>query len=481
MELISSLLRNALDTVEVDKLSAFANALILIDAFAIVQIRGGKLLIFFQPKMTIFGVFNKRRRMTLFTIIAILIILCAAFAFINERFIKLPETIGATLLSVAISIVILVANQMSYNIMTAITSIAQKIDFPNILLNIMLGFLLFATALRFDYAQLRKLRRPMLVMSTISVVISAFVFSGLFYWLTSLLHINVPFIYCLLLGALISPTDSVAVGALLHKTKVSQSLQTLIAGESMFNDGFGLIFFVTVFELTRQSGYGISFSGVFDIFIHEVVDGILIGAAFGILCSRLIKFSSTHQTMFLISIATVLSISLVAQKLHASIPLAAVVAGLIVGNGHLKKQETGNRFLTEIWQLLDEVLNIILFVLMGLQLVLMPFLKNYWLIGLLSIIVILIGRFLSVFLPTHIVLHRKRANLGNLFILTWAGLRGGISVAMALSLPDSPYREIILSCCYFMVLFSIIVQGLTLSKVADAITSRRRRGFIQRK
>jgi len=412
--------------------------------------------------------------MAFFTIIAILVILCTVFAFINERFIKLPETIGATLLSVIISVVILVANQMSYNIMTAITSVASEINFSDMLLNIMLGFLLFATALQFDYAQLHKLRKPVLVMSTITVVVSAFVFGALFYWLTSLLHINVPFIYCLLLGALVSPTDPVAVGALLHKSKVSQSLRTLIASESMFNDGFGLILFVTILGLTQQAGNSISLKEISIIFLHEVVGGVLIGAIFGVLCSRLIRLSSTHQTMFLISIATVLGISLVAQKVHSSIPLATVVAGLIVGNGHLKRHDMEKRFLTGIWQLLDEVLNIILFVLMGLQLVLMPFLKNYWLIGSLSIILILIARFLSVSTPIRIVFRRKQANIGNMFILTWAGLRGGISVAMALSLPDSPYREIILSCCYFIVLFSIIIQGLTLNKVADAITARRK-------
>lgn len=410
--------------------------------------------------------------MGIFTIIAIVVILCTIFAFINERFIKLPETIGATLLSVIISVIILVANQMSYNIMTAITSVAQEIDFSNMLLNIMLGFLLFATALQFDYTQLHKLRKPVLAMSTVSVVVSAFAFGGLFYWLTGMLRINIPFIYCFLLGSLISPTDPVAVGALLHKSKVSQSLQTLIAGESMFNDGFGLILFIIGLELAQRAGNGISFKEVSIIFLREVVGGVLIGAAFGILCSRLIRHSSTHQTMFLISIGAVFSISLVAQKVHSSIPLATVVAGLIVGNGHLKKQSIGNRFLTGVWQLLDEVLNTILFVLMGLQLVLMPFLKNYWFIGLLSIIVILIARFLSVSFPIRIVLRRRRANIGNVLILTWAGLRGAISVAMALSLPNSPYKEILLSCCYFIVLFSIIVQGLTLNKVADIITSR---------
>jgi len=410
--------------------------------------------------------------MGIFTVIAVVVILCTIFAFINERFIKLPETIGATLLSVVISVVILIANQMSYNIMTTITNVAQEIDFSNMLLNVMLGFLLFATALQFDYAQLRRLRKPVLAMSTISVVVSALIFGGLFYWLLAALRMNIPFIYCLLLGSLISPTDPVAVGALLHKSKVSPSLQTLIAGESMFNDGFGLIVFVTVLELAQQSSNGIPFKDVSNIFLHEVVGGVLIGAVFGILCSRLIRLSSTHQTMFLISIGAVFSISLVAQKVHSSIPLATVVAGLIVSNRHSKKQSMESRFLTEIWQLLDEVLNIILFVLMGLQLVLMPFLKDYWFVGLLSIIVILIARFLSVSFPIRIVLRRKRSNIGNVFILTWAGLRGGISVAMALSLPHSPYKEILLSCCYFIVLFSIIVQGLTLNKVADMVTSR---------
>ncbi|ANI89825.1 sodium:proton antiporter [Arachidicoccus ginsenosidimutans] len=410
--------------------------------------------------------------MTLFAIIAVLIILCAVFSYINERFIKLPGTIGVVLLSILVSIIILIADKTSYNVMSAITDIAHQIDFSNVLLNIMLGFLLFASALHFDYHQLKILRAPVLVMSTVSVLISAFVFGLLLYGLTMFFHHQVPFIYCLLFGALISPTDPVAVNALLKKSRVPAALRTIIAGESMFNDALGLILFITVLGMTEQAATGISFKEISFIFLHEVGGGLIIGAIGGLICSKLIKSVYTHPTIFLISIATVLSISLIDEKINASIPLSTVVAGLIVGNRISDEKQSDSKFLKGVWQLMDEVLNTILFVMMGLQLVLMPFLKDYWLIGAFSILIILIARFISIFAPAVLVL-RKTTNVGNLFILTWAGLRGGISVAMALSLPDSPYSQVILSGCYFIVMFSILVQGLSLNKVVDRIVSHR--------
>ena len=185
----------------------------------------------------------------------------------------------------------------------------------------------------------------------------------------------------------------------------------------------------------------------------------------------MIRSIKDFQTILLISVALVMAVSFIAHQLHASIPLSAVTAGLIIGNESLDKRHIADKFLSRIWQLLDDVLNTILFVMIGLQLVIMPFLNNYWLIGLLSIIVILIARLVSVSLPAVFLL--RRVSFSNLSILTWAGLRGGISVAMALSLPESPYREVILASCYFIVIFSIIVQGLTLNKVADKAVNRK--------
>ncbi len=403
--------------------------------------------------------------MDILTIITVLIIISAGFSYLNERFIKLPGTIGVMSISVVVSIVVLIIGKLADKKSGLIITLAHNIDFSEVLLNVMLGFLLFASALHFDYQKLKALRRPVLILSTLGVVVSTGVFGALFYGAALLLKINIPLIYCFVFGAVISPTDPIAVGAILKKSKIPPKLETVISGESMFNDAVGLILFVTLLGIANQSTVTFSWAETGRLFGTEVIGGIVIGLTMGFGGYRLIKSIKDFQTIFLISIAVVLGISVIADYFHASIPLAAVVAGLVVGNNSFGKDHPANQFLNRIWQLLDEVLNTILFVMIGLQLVLLPFLNNYWLIGFLSIIIILIARAASVSLVA--IFELRKINFTNLSILTWAGLRGGISIAMALSLRASHHREIILSCSYFIVIFSVIVQGLTLNKLVD--------------
>jgi len=331
----------------------------------------------------------------------------------------------------------------------------------------MLGFLLFASALHFDYQKLKALRRPVLILSTLGVVVSTGVFGGLLFGAAYLLHIDIPLIYCFVFGALISPTDPIAVGAIITKSRIPPKLATIISGESMFNvnDAVGLILFVTILGITKQSSDRISVLETLRSFGTEVIGGVLIGLIMGFIAYRLIRSIKEFQTIFLISLAVVLGISVVAHKFDASIPLSAVVAGLVVGNNSFGKDHSATQFLNRVWQLLNGLLNTILFVMIGLQLLVLPFLRHFWLIGIISIVIILIARMISVSLIAFFEL--RKVNLVNLSILTWAGLRGGISIAMALSLPVSPYRQVILSCCYFIVIFSVIVQGLTLNRLVD--------------
>jgi CPA1 family monovalent cation:H+ antiporter len=408
--------------------------------------------------------------MNLLTIITILIFISAVFSYLNERLIKLPGTIGVVTISVVVSVVILIAGKTSNGITETITTLAHNIDFSKVLLDVMLGLLLFASALHFDYQKLKEQRSLVLLLSTIGVIVSAGVFGGLLYLVIQFLHIDIPLLYCFLFGALISPTDPIAVAAILKKSKIPARLHTIISGESLFNDGFGLVLFVIFLNFADQTRTNLTTSEIVHLFTREVLGGIGIGLIMGYVGYRLMKSIKSFQTILLISLALVLGISVIASQFHASIPLAAVAAGLIVGNKSPDKN-IGNRFLRRIWQLIDEVLNTILFVMIGLQLVVMPFLHNYWLIGLLSIVIILIARIVSVSLPAIVLL--RKLNFGNLFILTWAGLRGGISIAMALSLPDSPHREVILSSCYFIVIFSIIVQGLTLDKSVQILVKKK--------
>jgi CPA1 family monovalent cation:H+ antiporter len=328
----------------------------------------------------------------------------------------------------------------------------------------MLGFLLFANAFHLDYQKLKEQRLPVLLLSTMGVIISTVVFGGLLYMLTLILHINLPFIYCFLFGAIISPTDPIAEAAILKKSKIPPRLNTIISGESLFNDGVGLILFVIILGITKKPESA-SFVEILHIFVQEVLGGIIIGLILGFIGYKLIKSIENFQTIFLISISLVLGISVIANQFHSSIPLAAVTAGLIVGNMSMNKMDIADQPLGKVWELVNDLLNTILFVLIGLQLVTMPFLREHWILGLISIAILIIARIISTTLPAVVLL--RKINISIISILTWAGLRGGISVAMALMLPKSSYRELILSSCYFIVIFSIIFQGLTLKKVVE--------------
>jgi CPA1 family monovalent cation:H+ antiporter len=404
--------------------------------------------------------------MDLLTIITILIIISAVFSYLNERVLKLPGAIGVVTISIVVSILILVIGKTSNGLTNTIKTLAQSIDFSKVLLNIMLGFLLFASAFHFDYQKLKEQRLPVFLLSTLGVIISTGVFGGLLYLIITLVfHIHhLPFIYCLLFGAIISPTDPIAVAAILKTSKIPPRLDTIISGESLFNDGVGLILFLIVLEIANNTG-GTSFVAISQLFAREVLGGIFIGLISGYLGYRLIRSIKDFQTIFLISIALVLGISIIAVKFHTSIPLAAVTAGLIIGNTSPDKKNIADQFLGKIWGLINDVLNTILFVMIGLELVTMPFLHEHWVTGLISIMILLFARVVSITIPAVVLL--RRLNFSNLSILTWAGLRGGISIAMALMLPTSPYRQIILSGCYFVVIFSILFQGLTLKKVVE--------------
>jgi CPA1 family monovalent cation:H+ antiporter len=403
--------------------------------------------------------------MALLNIITILIIISAVFSYLNDRDIKLPGAIGVVTISILVSILLLVLGKTSNGLADAIKTFSQSIDFSKVLLNIMLGFLLFASAFHFEYQKLKEQRLPVFLLSTLGVIISTGVFGGLLYLVTQLFHIhNIPFIYCLLFGAVISPTDPIAVSAILKNSKIPLRLDTIISGESLFNDGVGLILFVIILEIANKSGSA-SFVQILQLSVWEVLGGIIIGLISGYLSYRLIRSIKDFQTILLISMVLVLGMSVMIVKFHTSIPLAAVTAGLIIGNTSPDKKNIVDQFPGKIWELINDVLNTILFVMIGLQMVVMLFLHDHWITGLISIMILLIARVVSISVPAFFLL--RKVNLSKISILTWAGLRGGISIAMALMLPESPYRHIILSSCYFVVIFSIIFQGLTLKKVVE--------------
>lgn len=408
--------------------------------------------------------------MNLFFIIALLVIISALYSYINARFFKLPGTIGIVSLAIGVSVLVLIIDKINPRASTYLTLLAKNIDFSRTVLNIMLGFLLFAGSFNLNTKQLKREMRPVLVLSTIGVILSTAVFGTLFYFIAPIFHIYVPLVYCLLFGALVSPTDAVAVGAIVKQSRLPLHLETIISGESLFNDGIGLVLFITLLELTESGLKSIEFGSACLLFIREVFGGIVLGVVLGFLAFRLMRSIKDFQTIVLVSLALVMAISLIAAYMHLSIPLAVVSAGLFTGNRsiNIDNHEHSHQALERFWQLVDELLNTILFVMIGLQMVNFPFLNNYWMTGSLAIALILISRFASIMLPLTFLKRSLNADYSSVKILTWAGIRGGISIALALSLPHTKYRELILAGSYFVVIFSIIVQGLTLNRLINS-------------
>jgi CPA1 family monovalent cation:H+ antiporter len=408
--------------------------------------------------------------MHVFLIIALLVIVSAIYSYINERWLKLPGTIGIMTLAIAGSLVTIAIDKLDPKIAGSLTVLATSINFSSLVLNIMLGFLLFASAFNLDTKRLKREMRPVFILSTLGVIVSTAIFGTLLYWVTGLIDIKVPYIYCLLFGALVSPTDPVAVSAIIKGSKLPQNLETIISGESLFNDGTGLVVFITLLEITHSGHDNVSFVKTAFLFVQEVFGGIAFGAVSGYLAFRLMKSISDFKTIVLVSLALVMINSLAASSLHFSIPLSVVTAGLFAGGRSINvdSKDHSHQALEKFWTLIDEMLNTMLFVMIGLQMVNVTFISNYWITGLIGIILILAARWASIMLPLTFLRRSLNVNYGSINILTWAGLRGGISIALALGLPASPYRHFILAGTYFIVIFSIIIQGLTLNKVINA-------------
>jgi len=410
--------------------------------------------------------------MQLFTIITLLFGISSLFSFMNARWIRLPGVIGVMFLAMVTAIITLVSGKAFPAFSRVLLLLSQNIDFSKTVLDILLGFLLFASALHFDINKLKKNLRPVVIISTIGVVISALLFAVMLYYVTGWLNAQVPIIYCLVFGALVAPTDAVAVSALLKNSKIPARLESIISGESLFNDGIGIVLFISFSEIIATPGKKFSMAEAGLLFAQEVFGGLLLGSLLGWIAYRMMRSVADFQTTVLISITLVMAICMLAGILHVSVPLAAVAAGLLVGSrgfeGTAADPGTGE-YLGRVWTLMDDLLNILLFVLIGLQLVTISFKATYLWIGLISIFILLLARLLSIVLPIVLLRRTLRIPLNNTLILTWGGLRGGISVALALSLADNPFRELIITASFCIVVFSVLFQGLTLNKVVNRL------------
>ncbi|NAS10629.1 cation:proton antiporter [Poritiphilus flavus] len=406
--------------------------------------------------------------MDYFAITSVLVFISALFGYINARFIKLPNTIGLTLITIIFTLAVFALSYFDDTLLRAERFIISSIDFKVVLLDIMLSFLLFAGALHTDLQKLREQGWPVLVFATFGVLVSTFLVGTGVYYLLMLLGLQVEFIYCLLFGALISPTDPIAVLGILKKAGAPKKLEIKIVGESLFNDGVGVVIFLTIFGLASGSGNSFSFHDILELFAVEVFGGLLLGLFLGWLTFRLLKRIDDYNIEVIITLATVMTGTLIATHLHVSAPLAMVVAGLFVGGNKIRKQsmsELTEDYVDKFWELIDILLNTILFVLIGMEILVLDSKPIYVYAGLLAIPLGLICRYLSLIGP--VLLFRKRLDFvpNTAVIMTWGGLRGGISIALALGLTEAMERDLFLVITYCIVIFSILVQGLTVEKL----------------
>lgn len=412
--------------------------------------------------------------MNLFTIITILVVLSGIFGYVNTRYFKLPQTIGLMIMAMLFSLAMLVANFFFPERFHFAEELVGSIDFSEVLLDVMLSFLLFAGALHTDTNLLKKERRSIGLFSFFGVLISTFTIAGLLYFLLKLIGQPTDFIFCLLFGALISPTDPIAVLGILTKAKVPKKIETNIVGESLFNDGVGVVIFLSIMEVIRKGVENFGFGDILLLLLQEAGGGIAFGLLLGYVTYLLLKSIDHYETEVIITLAAVMGGYLLASYLHISGPLAIVVCGLFIG-GQSRRQaamsETTELYVDKFWELIDVLMNAILFVLIGLELIIIDFNITYLLIGITVIPFILLSRYLALRIP--LLITRKWIDLDrkSLLLMTWGGLRGGLSIAMALSLTRDEPKDMFVFITYVVVLFSIVVQGLTVGKLAKKLYS----------
>ena len=395
-----------------------------------------------------------------------LVVLSALFGFINARWLRLPNTIGLMAIALIFTLLLQVVGFYDDTLVGKELDLLRGINFETLLLDIMLSFLLFAGAMHTDLTQLKSLRKPILAFASVGVLISTVLIGICTYFVLGALGLATPLLHCLLFGALISPTDPIAVLGLMRSAKAPQKLEIKIVGESLFNDGVGVVVFVTLLAIITGDTTDTSLLTVGQFFIREVVGGICLGVAAGWICAKVMQQIDSLETEVMLTIALVMGGTGLAAMMEVSAPLAMVMAGLVFGDAHFKRQPASGEsehYLEVFWRLIDEILNTLLFVLIGLEVLLLTFESRFIYAGLIMIPLLWLCRYLSLALP--IALYSRQHNFvpkTNL-IMTWAGLRGGISIALVLSLPESATRELFLIVTYIVVVASILFQGLTLA------------------
>ncbi len=414
--------------------------------------------------------------MELYYSFSVLIVLTAIFSYLNLRYLKLPSAIGIMLLAMIVSISLVIAGRSYPHMFTGFTDIIASVDFTEVLMGAMLNFLLFAGAIHISLHDLRKQRVPVMIFSTLGVIISTIIVGTLMYFTFMLLGVEIPFIECLVFGALISPTDPIAVIAILKKAGIRKSLEIKVAGESLFNDGVAVVLFAVLLQLAQRPSADFTFLHISGLFLQEAGGGLIMGLLLGYIASQGIKRINSYNVTVIITLAVVMGGYLVTRYLHISGPLTMVAAGLVIGNyGKVIAMSAIDRdYLDKFWELIDEILNAMLFLIIGFELLLIPDLQQYWLIGPITILIVLLARFFSIWLPIKFVPNIGTFDTRTITILVWGGLRGGVSVALALTIDDRLHHNLFLAITYYVVVFSIVVQGLTVSRLTQMQKANKR-------
>lgn len=412
--------------------------------------------------------------MHMFDIAAVLIGLSAVFGYLNHKVLKLPHTIGLVLIALAASLAVIALDYAlpAFGLAQMVSGTFKQIDFQEALMNGMLSFLLFAGAMHVDFEDMISRKWAIGVMATAGVMASTFMVGTAIWYVSGLAGAPIPFIWALVFGALISPTDPVAVMGILKTITVPKSLEAKIAGESLFNDGVGVVVFTIVLAIAAGGAHGeMGPLDVAELFVVEVVGGAVLGIAAGYLGYRAMKSIDEYSLEVLITLAIVMVTYALARWLHMSGPIAVVVAGLFIGNQGVKfaMSEITRDHVHKFWGLIDEIMNSVLFLLIGFEVLVVNVRPEYAGLSLVAIPVVLLARFLSVGGSIAALSRLDTFTPGAVRVLTWGGLRGGISVALALSLPENEMKPAILTMTYFVVVFSIIVQGLTVKHVVRRV------------
>lgn len=406
--------------------------------------------------------------MNIYLALVTLICLSAGFAYINQKFLKLPFVIGLFLLSTILSLIVLSTRVWLNLPFTEIKLAIDSAHIEKIILDILLGFLLFAGAMHTKWNGLKNQIKPIAIFALGGVLLSTLIIAGLLFGLSQLMQIKIDLIYCLLFGALISPTDPIAVLGILTKANVPKKTEEKIVGESLFNDGVGVVVFIALLDTLHSGDFSISQFGI--LFLQEAVGGIAAGLILGYCLYLFLKSIDHYETEILLTLAFVMGGYALFNYIHISGALAMVVMGLMVGNFRqdIAMSDTTQEYVHKFWELVDVILNAVLFILIAFVLIVIDFKSEYIILGLISIFIVLLSRAIIVYFP-HLLfpkllkLDNKEAKL-----ITWGGLRGGLSLALVLSLPNSEAKNILLIATYFCVLFSILIQGLTIEKLAKS-------------